>query len=92
MIDIRNEKPITRGTENDQRRRANLQFLEIAVGNVVGAPVRHRVELDAMREFHLDRSLGVSIDPRLACVLKPASKGLSPESESSEVCVPPAMT
>jgi hypothetical protein len=29
------------------------QFLEVAVGNVVAAPVRHCVELDAMGELHL---------------------------------------
>ena len=31
----------------------NVQFLEIAVGDVVAAPVRHRIELQAVRELHL---------------------------------------
>lgn len=28
------------------------QLLQVAVGNVVAAPVRHRIELDTMRELH----------------------------------------
>lgn len=32
----------------------NVQLLEIAVGNVVTAPVGDRVELNAVRELHLD--------------------------------------
>lgn len=62
----------------------DLQFLEIAVRNVVGTPIRHRIELDAMRELHLGSGLGVTANLRTACVLRPASKGLSPELELSE--------
>jgi hypothetical protein len=31
----------------------NVQLLQIAVGNVMAAPVRHSIELDAVRELHL---------------------------------------
>lgn len=34
--------------EKDRQGQDNLQFLEIAVRNIVGAPVRHRIELNAM--------------------------------------------
>lgn len=30
----------------------NTQLLQIRVRDIVGAPVRHRIELDAMRELH----------------------------------------
>jgi len=30
----------------------NAQLLEIRVSNVIGAPVRHRIKLDAVRELH----------------------------------------
>lgn len=31
----------------------NIQFLEVAIGNVVATPVRHSVKLDAVGELHL---------------------------------------
>jgi len=33
--------------------RGNSQLLEIAVRNVVAAPIGHRIELDAVRELHI---------------------------------------
>lgn len=69
----------------------DLQFLEIAVRNVVGTPIRHRIELDAMRELHLGSGLEVTAGLRTACVLRPASKGLSPEPELSEAGGPRAL-
>lgn len=33
--------------------RADVQFLEVAVSQIISTPVRHRIELDAVREFHL---------------------------------------
>jgi hypothetical protein len=33
----------------------NVQFLEIAVGDIMAAPVWHSIELQAMRELHLVR-------------------------------------
>lgn len=80
------------GERTDERQeKANLQFLEIAICNIVGAPVRNRIELNTVREFHPGRRLGVTVDLRLACVLSPATKGLSPEPESSEASAPWAM-
>ena len=80
------------GARTDERQeKANVQFLEIAVRNIVGTPVRNRIELDTMREFHPGRSIEVAVDPRLACVLSPATKGLSPEPKSSEASALRAM-
>lgn len=35
------------------RRQASVQFFEVAVGNVVAAPIRNSIKLYAVRELHL---------------------------------------
>ena len=37
----------------DGRLEGISQFLEVAVGDVVVGPIRHRIELNAVRELHL---------------------------------------
>lgn len=40
-------------TDHTGRGEADVQFLQVAVGDVVAAPVRDSVELDAVGELHL---------------------------------------
>lgn len=50
----------------ERQEKANLQFLKIAVCNIVGTPIRNRIELDTVRELHSGRKLGVAVESRLA--------------------------
>lgn len=54
--------------------KASLQFFEIAVGNVVAAPIRNSIKLYAVRELHLilclePEALRITV-AALSCVLK----------------------
>jgi len=59
-----------------------LQLLQITIGNIVAAPVRHRIELNAVRKLHLvflekplELSLRLFVPPGSVCFSSPLSAG-----------------
>lgn len=75
----------------EARERVDLQFLQVAVRNVMGAPVRHGIELNAVRELHPGGFLRISVTLSLFRTIRPASKSLSPKPESGGARAPRAL-
>jgi hypothetical protein len=69
------------------KRRKYVQLLEIAICNVIGTPIGHRIELNAVRELHLGGRFLFLFNNRVPSA---TSKGLRPEPESCEAGAVPA--